>query len=157
MIRVGQGIDSHAFCSGDHLVLGGIEVPAKFGVRAHSDGDVILHALCDALLGAVGLRDIGFHFPDTDPCYRQVDSKSLLTMVYQKVMALGWKLGNADITVIAETPKLSPYIPAMCQRIAEILNCNSADISIKAKTAEKLGALGREEGIAVHAVVLVVQ
>ncbi len=154
MIRIGHGYDVHAFTTGNAITLGGITIPHKFGVLAHSDGDVVLHALCDALLGALALGDIGEHFPDTDERFKQVDSVDLLKNVYAKVRKLGWELGNADITVIAESPKLGMHKTNMAKLIASTLDVDASQLSIKAKTAEKLGALGREEGIAAHAVVL---
>jgi len=155
-IRIGQGFDVHAFTEGDHVMLGGVAIPHDQGLKAHSDGDVALHALSDALLGALALGDIGHYFPDTDPQWKGADSGKLLAAIYQDVTAAGWQLGNADLTVICQTPKLAPHIGAMRQRIADLLGCSAAQISVKATTTEKLGFTGRKEGIAVQAVVLLV-
>jgi 2-C-methyl-D-erythritol 2,4-cyclodiphosphate synthase len=155
-IRIGQGFDVHAFTEGDHVMLGGVAIPHSQGLKAHSDGDVALHALSDALLGALALGDIGHYFPDTDPQWKGADSGKLLATIYQDVTAAGWQLGNADLTVICQAPKLAPHIGAMRQRIADLLGCSAAQISVKATTTEKLGFTGRKEGIAVQAVVLLV-
>ena len=155
-IRIGQGFDVHAFTEGDHVMLGGVAIPHDQGLKAHSDGDVALHALSDALLGALALGDIGHYFPDTDPQWKGADSGKLLAAIYQDVTAAGWQLGNADLTVICQTPKLAPHIGAMRQRIADLLGCSAAQISVKATTTEKLGFTGRKEGIVVQAVVLLV-
>lgn len=155
-IRIGQGFDVHAFTEGDHVMLGGVAIPHDQGLKAHSDGDVALHALSDALLGALALGDIGHYFPDTDPQWKGADSGKLLAAIYQDVTAAGWQLGNADLTVICQAPKLAPHIGAMRQRIADLLGCSTAQISVKATTTEKLGFTGRKEGIAVQAVVLLV-
>jgi 2-C-methyl-D-erythritol 2,4-cyclodiphosphate synthase len=154
-IRIGQGFDVHAFCEGDHVMLGGVAIPHAQGLKAHSDGDVALHALSDALLGALALGDIGHYFPDTDPQWKGADSGKLLAAIYRDVTAAGWQLGNADITVICQAPKLAPHIGAMRQRIADLLGCQVEQVSVKATTTEKLGFTGRKEGIAVQAVVLV--
>lgn len=154
-IRIGQGFDVHAFTDGDHVMLGGVAIPHSHGLKAHSDGDVALHALSDALLGALALGDIGHYFPDTDPQWQGADSGTLLAAIYQDVTAAGWQLGNADITVICQAPKLAPHIGAMRQRIAGLLDCEVGLVSVKATTTEKLGFTGRKEGIAVQAVVLV--
>ena len=153
-MRIGQGFDVHAFGGGDKVVIGGVVIPHDRGLVAHSDGDVLLHALCDALLGAAGLGDIGHHFPDTDPQYRNADSRALLRMAYAKVKAEGWLLSNADMTVIAQAPRLGRHIPAMRERLAQDLDCALAQVNIKATTTEKLGFTGRKEGIAAEAVVL---
>lgn len=153
-MRVGQGFDVHAFGPGDKVVIGGVIIPHDRGLVAHSDGDVLLHALCDALLGAAALGDIGRHFPDTDPGYKNADSRALLRMVYAKVRAQGWQLVNADMTVIAQAPKMARHIPAMIERIADDLDSAVGQINIKATTTERLGFTGREEGIAAQAVVL---
>ena len=155
-IRIGQGFDVHAFTEGDHVMLGGVAIPHDQGLKAHSDGDGALHALSDALLGALALGDIGHYFPDTDPQWKGADSGKLLAAIYQDVTAAGWQLGNADLTVICQAPKLAPHIGAMRQRIADLLGCSAAQISVKATTTEKLGFTGRKEGIAVQAVVLLV-
>lgn len=153
-IRIGQGFDVHAFAAGDHVMLGGVRIPHSHGLKAHSDGDVALHALADALLGALALGDIGHFFPDTDPAWRGADSAVLLQKVYAHITAAGYQLGNADITVIAQKPKMAPHIGAMRERIATLLGADAGQISIKATTTEQLGFTGREEGIAVTAVVL---
>ena len=153
-IRIGQGFDVHAFTAGDHVMLGGVRIPHSHGLKAHSDGDVALHALADALLGALALGDIGHFFPDTDPAWRGADSAVLLQKVYEQVTAAGYRLGNADITLIAQKPKMAPHIGAMRQRIADLLNAGTGQVSVKATTTEQLGFTGREEGIAVSAVVL---
>lgn len=155
-MRIGQGFDVHAFEAGPPLVLGGVEIAHSHGLKAHSDGDVLLHALCDALLGAAALGDIGKHFPDNDPGYRRIDSRILLREVSAKVAAAGWRLGNADMTLVAQAPKLAPYIDAMCGNLAEDLRCERGCISVKATTTEHLGFTGRGEGIAAFAVVLLV-
>jgi 2-C-methyl-D-erythritol 2,4-cyclodiphosphate synthase len=155
MIRVGQGYDVHRFNEGDHIILGGVKIPYDQGLEAHSDGDVVLHALCDALLGAAALGDIGKHFPDTDPEFKGADSRVLLRHVYRIVQDKGYSLGNADITVVAQAPKMAPYITAMCENIAADLQVDIDRINVKATTTEKLGFEGRKEGIAVHAVVLI--
>jgi len=156
MIRIGQGYDVHRFNEGDHIILGGVAIPYGQGLEAHSDGDVVLHALCDALLGAVALGDIGKHFPDTDPEFKGADSRVLLRHVYNIVQEKGYQLVNADMTIIAQAPKMAPHIAAMCQNIAEDLQVAVDCINVKATTTEKLGFEGRKEGIAVQAVVLVV-
>lgn len=152
--RIGQGYDVHRFGSGDHIVICGVAVPHSQGVVAHSDGDVAIHALCDALLGALALGDIGAHFPDTDPAYKNADSCILLTHVYQLILQQGWHLANMDITVIAESPKVSPYRDQMRQRLADVLHVPLDAVSVKATTTEKLGFEGRKEGIAAQAIVL---
>lgn len=153
-MRIGQGFDVHAFGAGDKIVMGGVMIPHTRGLVAHSDGDVLLHALCDALLGAVGEGDIGRHFPDTDPQFHNADSRALLRMVYARVKNLGWQLSNADMTVIAQAPKMAPYITPMRERIADDLECGLNQVNVKATTTERLGFTGREEGIAAQAVVL---
>jgi len=157
MIRVGQGYDVHRFNDGDHIILGGVKIPYEQGLEAHSDGDVVLHALCDALLGAAALGDIGKHFPDTDPEFKGADSRLLLRHVYKIVQEQSYKLSNADITIIAQAPKMAPFIAAMCGNIAEDLSVEINQVNVKATTTEKLGFEGRKEGIAVHAVVLIEQ
>jgi 2-C-methyl-D-erythritol 2,4-cyclodiphosphate synthase len=155
MIRVGQGYDVHRFNEGDHIILGGVTIPYEKGLEAHSDGDVVLHALADALLGAAALGDIGKHFPDTDPQFKDADSRILLRHVYGVVRAKGYTLVNADITIIAQAPKMAPHIAAMCRNIAADLQADIDCINVKATTTEKLGFEGRKEGIAVQAVVLI--
>jgi 2-C-methyl-D-erythritol 2,4-cyclodiphosphate synthase len=155
MIRVGQGYDVHRFNDGDHIMLGGVKIPYEQGLEAHSDGDVVLHALCDALLGAAALVDIGKHFPDTDPEFKGADSRVLLRYVYNIVQEQGYQLSNADITIVAQAPKMAPHIAAMCANIAADCKVDISQINVKATTTEKLGFEGRKEGIAVHAVVLI--
>ncbi len=156
-IRVGQGYDVHAFGPGEKIVIGGVVIPHSKGLVAHSDGDVLLHALCDAILGALALGDIGKHFPDTDAQYKGADSRALLRMVFSKAKGMGFKLGNADMTVIAQQPKMAPHIDAMAERIAEDLEAQVSHVNVKATTTEKLGFTGREEGIAAQASVLLVK
>nr|WP_218949447.1 2-C-methyl-D-erythritol 2,4-cyclodiphosphate synthase [Acinetobacter sp. YH12106] len=153
-IRIGQGLDVHAFEEGEFVTLAGIQIPHTHGLKAHSDGDVILHALCDALLGALALGDIGQHFPDTDPDFKGADSRVLLKQVYQLILDRGYQLNNADITVACERPKLAKYNLAMRQSIADVLNVDVTQISIKATTTEQLGFTGRQEGILSMATVL---
>lgn len=155
MIRVGQGYDVHRFNEGDHIILGGVKIPYEQGLEAHSDGDVVLHALADAILGAAALGDIGKHFPDTDPNFKGADSRVLLRHVYRIIQDKGYSLGNADITIVAQAPKMAPHISAMCDNIATDLQVDADCINVKATTTEKLGFEGRKEGIAVHAVVLI--
>jgi len=153
-LRIGQGFDVHAFGEGDKIVLGGVAIPHRQGLIAHSDGDVLLHALCDALLGAAALGDIGKHFPDTDMQFRNADSRALLRMTYAKVNQCGWRLVNADMTIIAQAPRMAPYISMMVDKIAADLRVTVGQINVKATTSERLGFTGREEGIACQAVVL---
>lgn len=153
-IRIGQGFDVHKFAEGRELWLCGVKLEHERGLLGHSDADVALHALCDAILGALALGDIGKHFPDTDPAYKGIDSKKLLGHVCALASDKGWELGNADITVMAEEPKLKPHIDKMRATIAEVIGTDSGRISVKATTTEKLGFTGRREGIAAMAVVL---
>ncbi|MDD1618587.1 MAG: 2-C-methyl-D-erythritol 2,4-cyclodiphosphate synthase [Methylococcaceae bacterium] len=155
MIRVGQGYDVHRFNEGDHIILGGVKIDYEQGLEAHSDGDVVLHALCDALLGAAALGDIGKHFPDTDPDFKGADSRVLLRHVYRIIQDKGYQLVNADMTIIAQAPKMAPHIGTMCRNIADDLNVDVDCINVKATTTEKLGFEGRKEGIAVQAIVLI--
>lgn len=155
MIRIGQGYDVHRFKDDGEVILGGVNIPYEKGLEAHSDGDVVLHALSDALLGAAALGDIGKHFPDTDPEFKGADSRVLLRHVYGIVKEKGYKLGNADITIIAQAPKMAPHIEAMCENIAADLETAIENVNVKATTTEKLGFEGRKEGIAVQAVVLI--
>ena len=155
MIRIGQGYDVHRFIDEGEVILGGVTIDYDKGLEAHSDGDVVLHALCDALLGAAALGDIGKHFPDTDPEFKGADSRVLLRHVYGIVQEKGYKLVNSDITIIAQAPKMAPHIVAMCSNIAEDLLVEIDSINVKATTTEKLGFEGRKEGIAVQAVVLI--
>ncbi len=152
--RIGHGIDVHRFGPGDHVTLGGVKIPHDQGLVAHSDGDVALHALCDAILGALALGDIGKHFPDTDANFSGADSRGLLRHVVKLMQEQGYTLGNADVTVLAERPKLAPHIGLMRERIAEDICVDAAQISVKATTTEKLGFVGRREGIEAHAVVM---
>lgn len=154
-MRIGHGYDVHAFGEGDKIVIGGVVIPHHHGLIAHSDGDVLLHALCDALLGAAALGDIGKHFPDTDMQYRNIDSRALLRMVYAKLNQLGWKLANADLTIVAQAPRMAAYIPRMVETIAAALHADLSQVNVKATTTERLGFVGREEGIACYAVVLI--
>lgn len=153
-MRIGQGFDVHAFGEGSFLTLGGIKLPFDRGFIAHSDGDVLIHALCDALLGALGLGDIGQHFPDTDPAFAGIDSRLLLRQVVEKMHQQGYQLGNADMTIIAQAPKMAPHLPAMRTCLSEDLQVAPSQVNIKATTTERLGFTGREEGIAAQAVVL---
>ena len=154
-MRIGQGFDVHAFAPGDHVMLGGLRVPHDRGVRAHSDGDVLLHAVCDALLGAAALGDIGRHFPDTDPKWRGADSRKLLAQVLRLLAEARLKPLQLDATVIAEAPKLAPYISAICANLARDLALPADRVNVKATTSEGLGYIGRGEGLAAQAVVLV--
>lgn len=153
-LRIGQGIDVHAFTAGEHVTLGGVRIAHTQALLAHSDGDVLIHALCDALLGAAGLGDIGHHFPDTDPAYRGVDSRALLRRVMQLLHAGEWQVVNADMTVLAQAPRLAAHIPLMIERLAADMQVAREQLSIKATTSERLGFVGREEGILAQAVVL---
>jgi 2-C-methyl-D-erythritol 2,4-cyclodiphosphate synthase len=153
-MRIGQGIDVHAFGPGDHIVLAGVSIPHDRGLIAHSDGDVVIHALCDALLGALALGDIGQHFPPSDPRWKNANSRHFLLHCAELVIARGYELANADITVIGERPKIAPHAQAMRHHLAHDLGCAVGDVSVKATTSEKLGFTGRGEGIAASAVVL---
>ncbi|MDD2314198.1 MAG: 2-C-methyl-D-erythritol 2,4-cyclodiphosphate synthase [Proteiniphilum sp.] len=154
-IRVGFGYDMHRFAEGRDLWIGGVKLAHSRGLSGHSDADVLIHAICDALLGAANLRDIGYHFPDTSPDYKDADSKILLRKCISLLYEKGYRVGNIDSTVCAEQPKLNPYIPAMQQVLAELMGLDSDDISIKATTSEKMGFVGREEGITAYAVALI--
>jgi 2-C-methyl-D-erythritol 2,4-cyclodiphosphate synthase len=153
-MRIGHGFDVHAFGEGGHVVVGGIRIPHHRGLMAHSDGDVLIHAICDALLGAAGLGDIGRHFPDDDPAYRDIDSRRLLRRVVAEIGRRGLRVANLDATVIAQAPRLSPHIDAMKTTLAGDLEVTSDRVNIKATTTEHLGYIGREEGMAAHAVCL---
>ncbi len=153
-IRVGYGLDIHRLADGLELTIGGIKIPHTKGEVAHSDGDVLLHALCDALLGALALGDIGKHFPDTDPAYRGIDSRKLLQNCLYLVKERGYSVGNADMMLLLERPKVAPYIGAMQKEIASLLEVEVEDVSIKATTGEKLGYVGNEEGVEASATVL---
>ncbi len=153
-IRVGQGFDVHALVEGRPLILGGVRIANARGLLGHSDADVLLHAVTDALLGAAGLGDIGRHFPDTDPAFVGADSRMLLRAAMEKIRAAGWRVSNVDCTVIAEAPKIAPHAAAMCANIAADLGITAAQVNVKGKTTEKLGLTGRGEGIAAQAVAL---
>ncbi len=153
-MRIGHGFDVHRFGEGDHVVLGGVRIDCDRGLLAHSDGDVLIHAICDALLGALGAGDIGRHFPDTDPANAGIDSRVLLRKVVAMVHEQGWILANLDATLVAEAPRMAPHVEAMCSNLATDLEAAVGRINVKATTTEGLGFTGREEGIAAHAVVL---
>ena len=154
-MRIGHGFDVHAFGPGDHVMLGGVHIPCDFGLIAHSDGDVIIHALCDALLGALALGDIGQHFSPADARWKDADSSEFLLRVTAMLQERKWRLANADVTLLAELPKLSPHRKAICERLANLMGCSVDRVSVKATTTEKLGFIGRGEGIAAEAVVLI--
>ncbi|GIX36585.1 MAG: 2-C-methyl-D-erythritol 2,4-cyclodiphosphate synthase [Lysobacteraceae bacterium] len=156
-VRIGIGYDVHAFGEGDHVMLGGVRIPHHRGLLAHSDGDVLLHAVCDALLGAVALGDIGRHFPPSDPRWRGADSRMLLRAVQALVQERGWAVGNLDSVVVAEAPRLAGHVAAMRANLAEDLRVGVDAVSVKATTSERLGFTGREEGIAAQAVVVLVR
>ncbi|WP_456375558.1 2-C-methyl-D-erythritol 2,4-cyclodiphosphate synthase [Thiolapillus sp.] len=153
-MRIGHGYDAHRFGHGDHVVLGGVRIPHEQGLIAHSDGDVLIHALCDALLGAAGLGDIGHHFPDTDAAWKDVDSRLLLRKMVLSLKERGLTTGNVDVTVIAQQPRLGKHVPLMRERLSQDLETDISRVNIKATTTEKMGFTGRGEGIAAHAVVL---
>jgi 2-C-methyl-D-erythritol 2,4-cyclodiphosphate synthase len=155
-MRIGHGFDVHAFGGDGPVTLGGVKIAYNQGLLAHSDGDVVLHALSDALLGAIALGDIGHHFPDTDASYKGIDSRILLRQVFTAVKNAGYAIGNLDITIMAQAPKMAPHINAMRQCIADDLACDLTQVNVKATTTEKLGFVGRKEGIAAEAVVLLV-
>lgn len=154
-MRIGQGFDVHALVAGRKLIIGGVEIPHDRGLAGHSDADVLLHAVCDALIGAAALGDIGAHFPDTDPRYKDADSRTLLRAVAQMLDRQGWRVVNVDSTIIAEAPRMAPHIPRMRENIAADLGLPPAAVNVKAKTGETLGSIGRGEGVAAQAVVLV--
>lgn len=153
-MRIGHGYDVHRFGAGEELVLGGVRIPHEHGLEAHSDGDVLIHAVCDALLGALGQGDIGQHFPDTDPANADIDSRLLLRRVMQLARDAGWELANMDATLILQAPRMAPHIAAMRENLAADMGAGVLQVNVKATTTEKLGFAGREEGIAAHAVVL---
>lgn len=155
-MRIGYGFDVHRLVEGRELWIGGVKIEHDKGLLGHSDADVAIHALCDALLGAAALRDIGHHFPDSDPLYKGIDSRKLLREVMQLLDEKGYRLGNCDITICAEEPKMNPHISAMQYELADCMNCSLDQVSIKATTTERLGYTGRGEGIAAHAVALIV-
>ena len=157
MFRVGQGFDVHEFAVNRPLILGGVTIPYEKGLIGHSDADVLLHTVTDAALGAIGEGDIGRHFPDTDPEFKDADSAKLLSYIWEIVEEKGYKLGNVDCTIIAQAPKMAPYINQMRDRIAELLNANPSQVNVKATTTEKLGFTGRGEGIAAQATILLIQ
>lgn len=156
-MRIGHGYDVHPLAASRDLIIGGVKIPHSKGLQGHSDADVLIHAICDACLGAAGLGDIGRHFPDTDAQYKNIDSRKLLRKVKQTIAERGWKVMNIDSTVVAQAPRLAPYLNQMIAHIAADLSIPSDCINIKATTTEKLGFAGREEGIAAHAVVLLEQ
>lgn len=156
MTRIGFGYDVHRLVPERELWLGGVKIEHELGLLGHSDADVVIHALCDALLGAACLRDIGYHFPDTDPRFKGIDSRKLLREVNRLIREQGYTLGNCDITICAERPKINPHIPAMQEQLAACLECELNQVSIKATTTERLGFTGREEGISAYAVALIV-
>ncbi len=155
MIRVGHGYDVHALVEGRDLILGGVKIAHHKGLEGHSDADTLIHAICDALLGAAGLGDIGQHFPDTDAEFKNIDSRILLRHVREKLEADGWKVGNVDATIIAQAPKLTPHIPKMIEHLADDLRIEQSQVNVKATTTENLGFIGREEGIAVESVAII--
>ena len=154
-MRVGHGFDAHRFETGTRLVLGGVEIAYDRGLAAHSDGDVLIHALCDALIGAAGLGDIGQHFPDTDAAYEDIDSRVLLRHVMKRLEYRGFRVQNADLTVVAQAPRLGGYLQQMRENLAADLGVQPGEVNIKATTTERMGFTGREEGIAAHAVALI--
>jgi len=156
-IRVGQGYDVHQLAAGRAFWLGGIEIPHTHGAVGHSDADVLIHVICDALLGATSMRDIGYHFPDNDPQFKNIDSKILLQDVVAKVRAAGYQIGNIDCTVCLQQPKIKPHIDDMIDCLSQVMEIDPVDVSIKATTTEKLGFVGREEGVSALAVVLIYQ
>ncbi len=156
-VRIGQGVDFHGFVDDRPLILGGVRIPCDQGLAGHSDADALIHALCDALLGALALGDIGFHFPDSDARWKDIDSRVLLRETKRLVSERGWEVGNVDITVLAQKPRLAPHIPDMQRRLADDLAVTADRISIKATTTERLGAIGRQEGIAAWAVALLLR
>lgn len=154
MMRIGHGYDVHALVTGRNLILGGVKIPHAKGLAGHSDADALVHAVCDACLGAAGFGDIGRHFPDSDPQYKDIDSRVLLRKVNAAIQAKGWKISNLDATLIAQAPRLAPYMEQMKLNLSSDLSIPADSVNIKASTTEKLGFAGREEGIAAHAVVL---
>jgi 2-C-methyl-D-erythritol 2,4-cyclodiphosphate synthase len=156
-MRIGQGFDVHALVNGRKLVIGGVTIPFDRGLEGHSDADVLIHAVCDALLGAAGLGDIGRHFPDSDSQYKDVDSRTLLREVGRKIHAAGYRIANLDATIIAEAPKMAPHAAAMVANLAADLGLKPGQVNVKAKTAERLGAVGRGEGIAAEAIALLAE
>jgi len=155
MIKTGIGFDAHRLVKGRRLILGGVPIEHAMGLEGHSDADVLCHALCDALLGAAGQHDIGAHFPDTDAQYKGADSTRFVSLCVDLLAELGWGVGNVDVTIIAEEPKMAPFVPQMRQRLAELLRVSVDEVNVKATTTERLGFTGRKEGIAAQAVVLI--
>lgn len=155
-MRIGHGFDAHRFGDGDHVAIGGVRIDHSRGLLAHSDGDVLLHALCDALIGAAGWGDIGKHFPDSDATYADVDSRVLLRDVVAKLHSGGWVVGNVDMTIVAQSPRMGPHIEQMKAHIAADLHIDTNAVNVKATTTERMGYTGREEGIAAHAVALII-
>lgn len=153
-MRIGHGYDVHPLVAGRDLILGGVKIPHGKGLHGHSDADVLIHAICDACLGAAGLGDIGRHFPDTDPQYRNIDSRKLLRQVKEAIAERGWNIANIDSTIVAQAPRVAPYLAQMIANVSSDLGIPAENINIKATTTEKLGFAGREEGIAAHAVAL---
>lgn len=153
--RIGFGFDTHRLGEGRPLILGGIHIASASGCIGHSDADVLIHAICDALLGAANMRDIGYHFPDTDPKYKNIDSSVLLEETCRLLQQAGWAIENIDTTLVIQEPKINPHIPAMQQKLSEVMSIPAEDISIKAKTSEKIGFIGRGEGVSAYAVVLI--
>jgi len=156
MMRIGHGYDVHQLVAGRKLILGGVTIPHDRGLFGHSDADVLIHAVCDALLGAAGLGDIGRHFPDSDQQYKDIDSRVLLRDVSRAVQAAGYGIANIDSTIVAQTPRLAPHIPAMCANLAADLGLATQQVNVKGKTTERLGFAGRKEGIAAYAVALLI-
>ncbi len=154
MFRIGQSTDIHAFCEGDYITIGGVKLNHTRGILAHSDGDVLCHAIAEAMLGALALKDLGYHFPDTDPKYIGMSSLCILKEVYEKIKQKGYTLGNLDSLVLIEKPKLAPYIDTIIENVALTLNCDKNQISVKATRGEKIGFVGREEGVVAQCVVL---
>lgn len=154
-MRIGHGYDVHAFGEGDHIIIGGVKIPFRYGLLAHSDGDVLIHSLCDALLGAAAMGDIGKHFPETDPRFLDINSRKLLRLVVSLINSKGYSVVNVDITIVAQAPKLAPYIDAMIENLSSDLESDVDVVNIKATTTENLGFEGRGEGIACHVVALI--
>lgn len=154
MMRIGHGYDAHPLVAGRDLILGGVKIPHSKGLQGHSDADVLIHAICDACLGAAGLGDIGQHFPDTDSQYKNIESRKLLCKVREAIAKRGWKIANVDSTIVAQAPRVAPYLAQMITNIASDLGITTENINVKATTTERLGFTGREEGIAAHAVAL---
>lgn len=157
MIRIGHGYDVHRFCDGEYIIIGGVKIPHEKKLLAHSDGDVLVHAIADSLLGAAALGDIGYHFPDTDMAYENIDSMILLSRVKDLLLANGYVVGNIDSTIVAQAPKMAPHIEKMRENIAKVLEIPASAVNVKATTEEKLGFTGRKEGISAHAVALIME